>query len=112
MNKSTSRLAARRLPRSGGTATQAPTEPVGDPIQVRGKLALLGWPSLAAWSLAHGYDRNMGTYVVKTWGTRTDGRQPHGGYSRQLMRDLRETLATGKRPEDMPAPEAQEDKAA
>ena len=77
-------------------------EAIGNPITVRGKLALLGWPSLMDWAIAHGYTRCMAYYVVKTWGMRTDRRQPHGGIARQLMNDLRETLANGKRPEQMP----------
>jgi hypothetical protein len=70
---------------------------LGDAITVRGKLALLGWPSVESWAKAHGYQRAMANYCIRTWGQRTD-RQPHGGISRQLMRDLRETLATGRRP--------------
>jgi hypothetical protein len=69
-------------------------------VEVRGKLALLGWPSLAAWGEAHGYSQKMPNYVVKTWGNTT--RRPHGGIARHLMANLRQTLETGKRPEHMP----------
>lgn len=73
-------------------------EGIGDRTTVRGKLALLGWHSLREWALAHGYDRQLAAYTIKTWGNRTD-RKPHGGLTRQVMRDLRETLSTGKTPE-------------
>ncbi len=85
----------RQHPRSGAVVT-----PIGDPLTVRAKLALLGWPSLHAWARAHGYDRNMATYCVATWANRAD-RLPHGGISRALMRDLRETLEMGKRPDQV-----------
>jgi hypothetical protein len=74
--------------------------PVGDRITVRGKLALLGWPSVDAWARAHGYERKMASYCVGTWGNRID-RHPHGGISRAVMHDLRVTLAEGRRPEHM-----------
>lgn len=75
----------------------APASAIGDPITIRGRLALLGWASVEAWAAAHGYERTMASYCIRTWGNRTD-RQPHGGISRALMSDLRETLANNKRP--------------
>lgn len=86
------------LPRVRHPQYKVPTDPIGDAIAVRGKLALLGWPSLRSWARAHGYDGQMPGYVVRHWGNRTD-RRPHGGIARALMHDLRETLAKGKRPE-------------
>lgn len=71
---------------------------IGDSVTVRGRLALLGWTSVEAWARAHGYERKMASYCIRTWGNRSD-RQPHGGISRALMRDLRDTLESQKRPE-------------
>jgi hypothetical protein len=84
------------------TSASGALAPLGDNTQVRGRLALLGWSSLASWSEAHGYSRAMASYVVKHWGNRADRPIPHGGIARHLMRALRQTLDTGKRPEDMP----------
>lgn len=84
---------------SDATAIGGDVFPVGTPIEVRGKLALLGWPSVSAWGEAHGYSRTMTTYVVKQWGSTS--KRPHGGIARHLMHNLRETLATGRRPEHL-----------
>jgi len=73
--------------------------PLGTPEEIRGKLALLGWKSLAAWGEAHGYSLKMPHYVVKTWGHTT--KRPHGGIARHLMQNLRETLETSRRPEHL-----------
>lgn len=73
-------------------------EVLGDVVTVRGRLALLGWKSITAWARAYGYERQMVSYTVRTWAQRTD-RKPHGGLSRAVMRDLRETLSLGIRPE-------------
>ena len=80
-------------------AKSAPSqmEGIGDAVTVRGKLALLGWPSVAEWGRAHGYDRQIVGWTIRHWGARTD-RRPHGGLTRQVMRDLRETFANGKTP--------------
>jgi hypothetical protein len=75
-----------------------PLTPVGDRITVRGRLALLGWPSIHSWARAHGYEGQMASYCVGVWGNRTD-KHPHGGISRAVMRDLRATLAEGRRPD-------------
>jgi hypothetical protein len=64
-------------------------------VTVRGRLALLGWPSLEAWAQAHGYRAQMARYCVVTWGNRAD-KKPHGGIARALMRDLRATLSEGR----------------
>lgn len=85
--------AGSRHPKSVGVI-----EPLGTAVVVRGKLALLGWPSVAAWARAHGYLPVMADHTVRVWGNRTD-RTPHGGISRALMRDLRETLGTGRGPD-------------
>lgn len=68
-----------------------------DITKVRGQLALLGWPSLSAWAREHGYQRMTVAWVITSWGDRTD-REPHGWCARAVARDLRHTLATGKRP--------------
>lgn len=75
-------------------------EVIGDVVKVRGRLAMLGWPSMAAWARAHGYSRQTVTITVQKWGTRTD-RKPHGGFSQAVMRDLRETFALGKGPDSV-----------
>ena len=69
------------------------------PLALKGRLALLGWRSLAAWAKAHGYGDALALHVVKNWAGRTD-RTPHGGLSRALLHDLRETLAQGRTPQD------------
>lgn len=79
-------------------ATPSIPEGIGDAITVRGKLALLGWASVAVWAKAHGFEAELVRWAIRHWGTRTD-RRPHGGLTRQAMSDLRETLATGKTPE-------------
>ena len=71
---------------------------VGDVITVRGKLALLGWPSMRVWARAHGYPHGTVRQTVYRWGMRDD-RPPHGGIARAVMRDLRNTLETAKRPD-------------
>jgi hypothetical protein len=85
----------RHHPQTGDTV-----RPLGDPLSVRGQLALLGWESVSAWAAAHGYERLMAAYCIRTWGNRVD-RRPHGGIARALMADLRRTLVEGKRPEHM-----------
>lgn len=91
MDKSNAASARRHPPKVASPSV------IGDSVTVRGRLALLGWASVEAWARAHGYERKMAHYCIRTWGNRSD-RQPHGGISRALMRDLRETLANGKRP--------------
>lgn len=76
----------------------AGVEPLGTTVVVRGKLALLGWPSVAAWARAHGYLPVMADHTIRVWGNRVD-RTPLGGISRALMRDLRSTIATEERAE-------------
>lgn len=75
-------------------------EPIGDVLSIRGQLHLLGWTSFTAWAKAHGYKRGSVSAAVRTWGQRTD-RAPHGGISRAVMRDLRQTIAQGLRPDDV-----------
>lgn len=72
-------------------------EGIGDVVTVRGRLALLGWASMRAWAHAHGYERQLVAWTVKTWGNRTD-RRPHGGLTRQVMADLRVTFDQQKTP--------------
>lgn len=72
-------------------------EPLGDVLSIRGRLNLLGWRSFDAWAKAHGYKIGSVRAAVRTWGERTD-RTPHGGISRAVMRDLRQTIAQGTRP--------------
>lgn len=74
-------------------------EPIGDVLSIRGQLHLLGWTSFSAWATAHGYKRGSVSAAVRTWGQRTD-RAPHGGISRAVMRDLRQTIAQGVGPAD------------
>lgn len=84
--------------------TGEPAQPLGTPLTVRGRLALLGWTSIDTWAKAHGYERKTASYCIRTWGNRTD-RRPHGGISRALMADLHATLAKGLRPEHIPTKE-------
>ncbi|MEY4413431.1 MAG: hypothetical protein RIQ53_724 [Pseudomonadota bacterium] len=79
--------------------TQA-DEAIGDVTLVRGRLALLGWKSLRAWSVAHGYLPCTVRATIVTWGDRADRRKPHGGIARTVMRDLRATLENKITPEE------------
>lgn len=72
-------------------------EPLGNALSIRGKLHLLGWRSFDVWAQANGYKAGTVRTTVRTWGERTD-RTPHGGISRDVMRDLRLTLAKNIRP--------------
>lgn len=74
-------------------------EPIGDVLSIRGQLHLLGWTSFTAWAKAHGYKRQAVSAAVIAWGQRTD-RAPHGGISRAVMRDLRQTIAQRVGPAD------------
>lgn len=65
--------------------------PIGTMDEVRGKLALRGWRSLAAWAVANGYLPGTVRRAVYDWGHRAD-REPHGGINRQIIRDLRREL--------------------
>lgn len=87
-------------------AVPSVAEGIGDAVTVRGKLALLGWASVAAWARAHGYDAQIVRWTITHWGNRTD-RRPHGGLTRHAMRDLRDTLSTGKTPAMHAATKAQ-----
>ena len=75
-------------------------EPLGNALSIRGRLNLLGWESFDAWAKAHGYQSGSVRAAVRTWGQRTD-RTPHGGISRAVMRDLRQTIAQGVGPADI-----------
>ena len=81
-------------------------EPIGDVLTIRGKLQLLGWTSFTAWATAHGYKRGSVSAAVRTWGQRTD-RAPHGGISRAVMRDLRQTIAQCIGPDEAKQTEVQ-----
>jgi hypothetical protein len=75
-------------------------EALGDPTTVRGRLALLGWKSLSAWAAAHGYDRKMVDYAVRTWGRPGHGkaRTCYGGITMSILRDLAVTITEQQRP--------------
>ncbi|MCX7258546.1 MAG: hypothetical protein NTZ64_18020 [Polaromonas sp.] len=75
-------------------------EPIGDALSIRGQLSMLGWRSFNAWAKAHGYKSRLVIHAVNAWGQRTD-RAPHGGISRAVMRDLRQTIAQRVGPEDL-----------
>jgi hypothetical protein len=74
---------------------------LSDPVAVRGRLALLGWPSLSAWAKAHGFCRNHTRYVVTTWGQpRPSGRRaPYGGVTLAIAHELTSTLIEQRRPD-------------
>lgn len=78
-------------------------QPLGDRLTIRGRLMLLGWPSVAVWSMAHGYPKTSVDAVIGTWGPRTGDRVPHGRISAAVVRDLRRTMQEGIRPKDVPA---------
>lgn len=77
-------------------------ELLGDPESVCGRLALLGWPSLRSWAMAHGHSRQMVFVTVRKWGKpRSSGRcAPHGRLTQTIIRDLLATMAEGRRPAD------------
>ena len=79
-----------------------PSSEIGTLQTVKARLVLLGWPSMLAWAEAHGYERCTVSYTIKTWGRRTDKR-PHGGISKNVLRDLRATLDGNLKPADVPA---------
>lgn len=83
-------------------AVVAKNEPIGDALSIRGQLHLLGWKSFNVWAQAHGYKSRLVIHAVNAWGQRTD-RAPHGDISRAVMRDLRQTIAQGLRPDDVQA---------
>lgn len=64
---------------------------------------MLGWPSLSAWSKAHGYRPQHTRYVVTTWGQpRTSGqRAPYGGVTLAIAKALTTTLIEQRRPTDV-----------
>lgn len=76
-------------------------EALGDPTTVRGRLALLGWRSLSAWAAAHGHDRKMTDYAVRTWGRPGHGkaRACYGGITLAILRDLASTITESRRPD-------------
>jgi hypothetical protein len=80
-------------------------ELLGDPVAVRGHLALLGWPSLSAWAKAHGYTSNMAVVTVLKWSKpRPSGRRaPHGKLTIAILNDLQATITEGRRPANQDA---------
>jgi hypothetical protein len=79
------------------------TEPIadadllGDRLRLRGRLALLGWPSLQAWAVHHRFDPTAVHHALSKWAKpRTDGRRPHGKASTAIITSLRATLAEGR----------------
>lgn len=66
-------------------------KPIGDVNEVRAKLLMRGWRSLSAWAVAHGYLPGTVRRAVYDWGPRAE--RPWGGINRQIMADLRKTLA-------------------
>lgn len=75
-------------------------ETLGDPVTVRGRLAMLGWKSLSAWAHAHGYPRQYVDHAVRTWGRPGHGKKRacYGGITLAILRDLATTLAEQRRP--------------
>jgi len=65
--------------------------PIGDMNTVRAKLLLAGWFSVSQWARAHGYLPVTVRRVIYDWGTK--GVEPLGGIGRQIMADLRRTIA-------------------
>jgi len=66
-------------------------KPLGNMTEVRAKLRLAGYPSVAEWATRHGIKPVTARRVIYDWADRTD-RKPHGGIAREVMRLLRETL--------------------
>ncbi|MDD2883286.1 MAG: hypothetical protein PHQ58_22985 [Rhodoferax sp.] len=82
------------------TSAAGKTAPLGTPLEVRARIMTLGWPSMAAWANAHGYQPATARLAMRTWGLRTD-RVPHGGLARAVVRDLRATMEQGITPSDL-----------
>lgn len=72
-------------------------EAIGETLNIRGRMHMLGWSSIGDWARAHGYPRTSVYSALGTWGTRTD-RAPHGHITRCILQDLRLTLAEGRSP--------------
>lgn len=66
-------------------------KPLGDINQVRARLLLRGFGSVATWAERNGYVPATVRRSVYVWGSRGD-KEPHGGISRQIMRDLRRDI--------------------
>ena len=75
-------------------------EAIGETLNIRGRMHMLGWSSIGAWARAHGYPRTSVYSALGTWGTRTD-RAPHGQITLCILKDLRATLCEGRRPESL-----------
>lgn len=88
------------MKKSSKTQTKAAYQPLGDRLTIRGRLMLLGWPSITAWSVAHGYPKTSVDAVIGTWGLRTGNRVPHGAVSCAVVHDLRHTMDAGIRPQN------------
>lgn len=82
------------------TTKEIKNAPLGEPLAVRARLMTLGWPSVAAWARAFGHQPGTVGVAMRIWGQRSD-RMPHGGLSRQVVRDLRATMNDGIGPNDM-----------
>lgn len=79
------------------TEAAADHDLLGDRLRLRGQLALLGWPSLQAWAVHHGFDPTAVHHALNKWAKpRTDGRRPHGKASAQIISSLRATLSEGR----------------
>lgn len=65
---------------------------IGNMQQVRMQLMLRGYRSVEEWAQRKGHISASVRRAVYDWGQRED-REPHGGITRQIMADLRKTLA-------------------
>ncbi len=65
---------------------------IGNMQQVRTQLMLRGYRSVEEWAQSRGYISASVRRAIYDWGQRED-REPHGGITRQIMADLRKTLA-------------------
>ena len=66
-------------------------KPLGNMTEVRARLMLSGYRSVAEWATKHGIKPVTARRVIYDWASRAD-REPHGGIAREVMRLLRETI--------------------
>lgn len=64
--------------------------------EAKAALLLRGWPSVAAWSAAHGFLPVTVRSTIYHWWHRQD-REPLGGMGRQIMAALKAELAKPER---------------
>ncbi len=65
---------------------------IGNMQQVRMQLMLRGYRSVEEWAQRKGHISASVRRAIYDWGQRDD-REPHGGITRQIMADLRKTMA-------------------